>query len=455
MDSRVPLNDGEAHTHSAPQTAANPPLAVGLGWASGTIGVIIVSSVINALILKFGVDNLGLSAAVAGVIITVTRLFDAALDPFMGSISDRTRSRWGRRRPYLLIGGILCAITPILVFSDPFSFALDYTVVYFTLGLMFFSVAYTVFNVPHLTMSYELTETPRQRTMLMSFRVYALGIGAVVGTMLGPWILTHYGGGLRGYAAMGWGLSVIILFTCLISFFATKNARVITVPAAADKPNIWQAFNAIHNRPFVSLITAKAFYLFGTGVASACYAFMITSVVQRDLTVLGLMLSAMMATLILAQPFWVWFSNRWGKRACFITAAPFNAAASFSWFFVAPGEPTWSLVLRAILIGFFGGGMALSINAMLPDTLQHEYERTGVAQEGVLAGIFTFVERTISALGVAATGAILAFGGYVSSSQVEVQATSALTAIAIATGIVPAVCIILSIALMWRYNLKD
>lgn len=450
-------NDSRISSFSQGDVAADQKklaIPVGLGWAAGAVGIYVMSSVVSALVLKFSVDNLGLTAAIAGIIITVTRLFDAGIDPFMGTLSDRTQSRWGRRRPYLLIGGFLCALSPVILFGDPFSVALSAPAIYLTFALIIFSMAHTAFNVPHLTMSYEMTNSQMERTLLMSFRVYAMGLGAIVGASLGPWIITQYGGGLAGYAAMSWWLGGIILVACLIAFWATGFAPTNKVAAQTKKATLKDAVQAIHNRPFVSLVTAKSLYLFGTGVASSCYAFLITNVIKSDLATLGLMLSVMMGCMILVQPFWVWFTNRWGKRLCFIAAAPLNAMASASWFFVEQGEPMWAILARGAMIGLFGGGMALAIQAMLPDTLEHDVERTGIRQEGVLTGIFTTVERTISALGVAATGLILSIGGYVSGRPGGAQSEDAIMAIYIATSLVPAFCILGSIGLMSRYNLK-
>ncbi len=118
---------------------------VAAAWASGTLGTLTLLAVLQTLILKYGVDTLGLSAALAELLITATRIFDAPIDPLMGVISDRTRSRWGRRRPYLLFGGIMCTVSVILIFADPFSIALVRPATYFTFSLIWFSIAYTIF----------------------------------------------------------------------------------------------------------------------------------------------------------------------------------------------------------------------------------------------------------------------------------------------------------------------
>jgi GPH family glycoside/pentoside/hexuronide:cation symporter len=432
--------------------------SVAAAWASGTLGTFTLLAVLQTLILKYGVDTLGLSAALAGLLITATRIFDASIDPLMGVISDRTRSPWGRRRPYLLFGGIMCTVSVILIFADPFSIALVRPATYFTFSLIWFSVAYTIFSVPHLAMSYEMTSVPKERTFLMSFRIYAFAIGNICGASLGPWLLTFFGGGQSGYTGMAWVLSAVIFTACLISFVGTADSRVIKVSKESEKVSLKEtvrrAADAIHNRPFVSLIIAWSFYYTGTGIGAATYAFMMTTIMGRSLATLGYMFLAMMACVFISQPFWVSVANRFGKRNCFLIAAPFNAVCVSTFLLTGPDEPVWIIMMRAAFIGIFGGGMGLSMTAMLPDTLQYEYERTGKHQEGTLAGVYTTVERTMSAIGVAISGLILSIGGYISGIGGAGQPSSAVTAIYFAVAIVPACSILASMAFIWRYDLR-
>jgi GPH family glycoside/pentoside/hexuronide:cation symporter len=205
----------------------------------------------------------------------------------------------------------------------------------------------------------------------------------------------------------------------------------------------------------VSLIIAWSFYYTGTGIGAATYAFMMTNIMGRSLAILGYMFFVMMACVFVSQPFWVWVANRLGKRNCFLIAAPFNAVCVSTFLLTGPDEPVWIIMMRAAFIGLFGGGMGLSMTSMLPDTLQYEFERTGKHQEGTLAGVYTTVERTMSAIGVAISGLILSIGGYISGTGGGVaQPSSAITAIYFAVAIVPACSILASMAFIWRYDLR-
>ena len=428
-------------------------LDVAIGWATGSAGFSILMLTVNSLILKYVVDVLLVSAAVAGTLITVTRLYDAAIDPIMGSISDQTRSRWGRRRPYLFVGAILCALAPLAVFGNPGGLASSMPIVFLTLALLYYSTATTIFNVPYLAMSFELTPSPKERVSLMSYRVYAMSAGGIIAQAMAPWLVTAGGGGQEGFTFMAIVLSALIAVACFISFFATKNALSVDVAKKAEKPQ-WRDFGkAFGNQPFRCLILAKVPYMLGQGVMMATLAFYITAVLERPLAVLGLIGGAVMLFVVISQPFWVWVCNRIGKRRAFMIATPFNAICTLSWLIADPSEPEWLLVLRGALIGLAGGGMLLAIQAMLPDVLQHEADRGEKPQEGVLTGVFTSVERGISAISVALAGALLSIGGYVGGQ--EVQGEDAITAIYICVGLLPAIGMALAMVAMHPYRLKE
>lgn len=425
---------------------------VAFGWAIGSFGMLALLGVVNALFLNYVVDHLFMSAAVAGLIVTVTRLFDALMDPFMGSLSDQTRSRWGRRRPYLLLGGVLCTISPIILFSDPFAVAGVHPEFYVILALSFFAIAHTVFNVPYLAMSYELTANPKERTWLISLRVYAISIGGIAAQALAPWIVTSGGGGQQGFANMGWAMAVIVAVPSLIAFLMTKNARAVPVPISQKRPKLRDMGKAFGNKPFRQLILAKSCYMLGTGIQTSAISFFLTKVLNEPLSMLGLVASFLLTSVIVSQPAWVWICNRIGKRKAFLIAAPLNALVNLSWLLIEPGAADWEYAVRAMFVGLSAGGMVLTVQAMLPDTLQHEAERSDIPQQGVLSGVFTTVERGVSAASVAVTGFMLSIGGYVAGA--DHQSELAIQTLYICVGVMPMLGMVLGMWAIRAYTLK-
>jgi len=435
------------------ETAAPLPKSACIGWGLGSVGTLTLIAVTNGLVLKYAVDIVGISAAVAGLIIAFTRIFDAAIDPFMGSLSDRTVSKWGRRRPFLLVGAFLCALAPVLIFAAPASLSGTSAIAYMVMALLFYAVAYTSFNVPYMAMPVEMTQSHHERTFLFSFRVYGSAIGGLLGGAFAPWIITELGGGKPGFAGMGYVIGITVFFACLASFWLTRNAPISPVQARDPRSKFTQFKLAFGNKPFISLLIAKIFIVAGTGIGAASMAFFVTSVLRQPLSWLGLFAASATAAMILSQPLWLKIAKAQGKRKAYLIAGSLYVVVVLTWLFAGPGEPQYAIIARAGILGFIGGGILLNSQAMLPDTLEHEFVLTGVRHEGVLTGLYTTVERGASALGVAVAGFILGAGGYVAGAEAAIQTQAAIQSIYISMAIMPAAAIALSMVFIWRYNL--
>ena len=172
-----------------------------IGWGVGSLGT---GTVYNALAL-FGLFYLttvvGLEPALAGSLFFVTKIYDAFSDPLMGVISDRTRHRLGKRRPYLLAGAFLLGVSFLLIFIIPPLSSTALTVSVVVAALLFHATAYTVFSVPYLAMPAEMTSDYDERTKMMSYRVLFLMLGVTVGSVAGPKIVA-LGEGQVGYRLM-------------------------------------------------------------------------------------------------------------------------------------------------------------------------------------------------------------------------------------------------------------
>ncbi len=160
------------------------------GWSLGTLAMSTLLNTQTALLLVYLINVVGVGPAIAGSLVFFSKLYDGVTDPVMGIISDKTRSRWGRRRPYLLLGGVGCAVSVLAMFSIPE--VSGYLLYGWILGvLLLAATAYTIFNVPYLSMPAEMVAKPYERSKLMSYRVAWISLGSFVGIALAPRLVAY------------------------------------------------------------------------------------------------------------------------------------------------------------------------------------------------------------------------------------------------------------------------
>lgn len=144
------------------------PYRAVVGWGLGTLPMAIYFNSFNILALRYFTDFVGLTAAAAGFLIGISKLYDAFSDPVMGMISDRTRTRLGRRRPYVLAGGLLCGLSLYVLFSAPTGMSESQAFWYVAAALIMYATSYTVYNIPYMAMPAEITTDARQRSSMMT-----------------------------------------------------------------------------------------------------------------------------------------------------------------------------------------------------------------------------------------------------------------------------------------------
>jgi GPH family glycoside/pentoside/hexuronide:cation symporter len=427
-----------------------------MGWGLGTLGPVTVLTASNVLLLRYLTDHVGIAAALASSLIAFSKLLDAFLDPTMGWLSDRTRSRMGRRRPYLLIGGVLLAMAVVGLFTVPEIADYDLRALYVGGVLVFYALAYTVFNIPYLSMPAEMTTNYHERSYIMSFRVYAVGLSTIAASVLGPMVLSALGGGADAYAKMALVFVPLILVSALICFRSTRDAPFTAKQEASHFPVMYQIKSVISNKPFLVLIVIKFLTLMALGV-QAVFAFFFTYVLKVSDVYLGQYFLCSSLAMILSQPLWLRLS-RWtgSKRNTYIIALVLSLPAYLSWLVAEPGQPIVYIFLRAIVVGAAGGGAILMGQSLLPDTMEYDYLRTGLRREGLFAGFYTTVEKLSGAIGIAVVGAILSSAGYVQSMGSSVkQPQSAIDAIYLIMCFLPALISVLGIVALLFYRLTE
>ncbi len=466
-----------------------------LSWSTcfwfglGTNGTSTLIGVTGIFLLFYMTTMLGIDAALAGGLIFVVKMYDLVIDPFLGHLSDRTRSRLGRRRPYLFVGAFVAGLSCYLMFAVPPIEGQGPLLLYYGAMLLLFATGYSIFSVPYLSMPAEMTTDYHERTRLMSFRTFFGAVGLLFGTAIAPVIVglaspkqvqgavaavvlrptdpaldcvmgtaaeQRAGGTLEGYAVMGAVLGVVVFLSMLLCFFGTARAPFAQRTEANEGGMLAQIRMTLRNRPFVLLVTGKILQLTGVTAFSASLAFFAQYVVQMTGAQLGMFFGLFSLGTMLSIPGWLVAAKRFGKKHTYIAAVVLFICFDLGLF--AAGKGTVGLVLAlGLLIGISGGGLILLGVSMLPDTIEYDFRTTGVRREGVYAGVWSTIETASAGVATLLTGLLLSSSGFIKTSagQMACQPQSAVDAIAIAVAVTPAALMAISLLFLTRYDLTQ
>lgn len=432
-----------------------------MGYGAGQIGGQILRDTPALILPIYMTTVLGLEPALAGLVIMIAKTWVVFADPIAGILSDRTPTRWGRRRPFILGGGLLAALCFIALFivpSLPGQYALFawITVVYLLLN-----TGYSAFSVPYLTMASEMSDDPHERTRLLSFRNGCLAIGLILGGAVAPkivgWVAQAPGGSPRGgYALMGLVMGGVIAVSALWAFFGTRKVPA-GAPAVASVPLMKQLRIAWANKPFVVLITANIVQYLSAGIGYAGGFFFFAYALglgYRVFDVIPVWIVIISVVSILSMPLLVRAAARFGRMRLYKWCLVLYALSIQGYFF-ADADSLWIVWLIAGAIGLFNGGFILMSFSVLTDTIAWDRECTGISREGALSAVYSAVDKVGNALGSALFLAFLSLVGFVETSDGSLapQSDAVLRWIALAYVVAPATLHAGSVLILNRYRL--
>ena len=444
-------------------SAAEPALLEGItlkneiGWAVGSIATGAVTNAIAIFALFFLTSHVGLEAGIAGLLIFVTKLYDAISDPIMGRITDNWQGTKGRRSPFLCWGAVLLGVSFFLFFNlSPLGSNIVIPLV--LLLLILISTGYTIFAVPYLAIPPDLAPTYDKRTRLMSFRVFFLMMGVLVGAVLGPKLV----GEGDGFRLMGVVVGAIVVAAGVIAFLGIRKFDA-ALPVPPRRKVGWrdmiiqsatQFISVFETKPFAVLTVVKLLQFVVLAIVLASFPYFFTFVLKKSAADLGTYMGLFSVSGIIAIPFIRLFIKALGKRSAYIVFLTLYAIGLFSWYFWNPAEADIWFYARAILIGIVSTGTLFCALALLPDTMEYDRLTSGQSREGTISGVFTLVEKVSSAFGPLLVGVLLQATGLITSQDPEtMQPEQALEAIRLAASVIPAIITLLCIAVLTKYHL--
>jgi len=398
--------------------------------------------------LYFLTDVAGLKPALAGTILLAGKAWDAITDPTVGFLSDRTRSRWGRRRPYLLFGVIPLAITYILIWQTyPFASGSQglLFVTYTILSLLFWT-SFTVTGIPYAALMPELTLDYDDRTSLVSTRMFFSIVFGLVAAVVPMIIVGAYPNLSAGYSMMGIVIGLFAVIPILITFFGTRERPEFQEMASLP---LWKSLKeTLKNRPFVFAMIVFLLSWACVDILASVFLYFITYVMGLTVDDVPLLMGTLFVTAMLFLPFWVFVSNKLGKKPAYIFGMAFWALVMSLIFFMKPGVPLSTLVVLCFLAGIGVSTAHLIPWAMIIDCIDYDELKTGARREGMYTGFTLFLQKLASSISLFLIGIFLQFSGYVANM---IQTDTAIFAIKFLIGPVTAILLILSIVVSFFY----
>ena len=399
------------------------PLWRQIGWGCGGWADNYLFNIINVLFLFVYVDYLKMSPVIAGVALCIPRFIDAVTDPLIGNWSDNFRSRWGRRRPLIVVGAILSAILLPLYFLPAFpSTAGDPWYVngpYWHVVILgsIYAVTYTIFVVPYTALGYELSEDYDERTRILSWRMY-LGLA---GQALVPWIYeisndkTLFDNIKEGAVAVSIaGGIIIIVLGCLPALVCRENPK----HQQQEPIHFFRAAARVFtNRPYLLLLVGFVVVLSCLCVVATIGTFIgLYYVCDGNDELNGKLVGwsgTITAVTCMASLFLLgWLSRRIDKKWAFITGMTVVMLSQLSYIVtLTPRHPYWMLI-TVFIFGLSIQGSWLMLDSMLSDICDEEELRSGRRSEGIFSSVRGFIQKASGALTTLVGGILLEASGF-------------------------------------------
>ncbi|MEV1060152.1 MFS transporter [Micromonospora chalcea] len=433
-------------------TASGLPRRVHLGYALGSLVTGAFGTVPGLLLLPYLTDTLGVAAGLAALLVLLPKAWDVLVNPVAGRISDRTRSRWGARRPYLLVGGLALAVLFASIFAAPFANGPG-AAAYVALAFLATATAFAFFQVPYVAMPAELTADPAERTRLMTWRIAVLALAILVSGAVAPAVVSAGGDGVPGHRWMGLFVAALIVAGTVGVFLGTRSAPTGTV--GESEPSLRaQLAVATGNRPFRVLLICFVIQSAGVATVLAGVKYFAGQVLREPDSGPTLLFACFVAPALLVMPLWSRAGARLGKRASLVAASLIFAVGALT-LVAAPALPAAAAYAVVAVIGVGYAGQQVFALAMLPDCIAYDTARTGRRQAGVFTGLWTAGETFGLALGPGIYGLVLQLSGYVSSSTgtAAVQSDTARLGVLLGFTVLPALLVAIPLVLLRGYTL--
>ena len=419
------------------------------GFGAGEFSSSIFFTITSFWLMNFLTDEVRLSAALAGTALLVGKIWDAVIDPFIGHFSDHTRSRLGRRRPYLLIFAVPLGAAFVLMFRNPGIEDQTGKFIWALLTYVFFCTVYSFTNIPYNSLLPEMTPDYNQRTTISGFKQGFAVIGTLLGAGAAMPIMALFAGRTAGFIGMSAVFGFLAALSLLVTFFSVKE------PAFQEKPpgeNVIKSLKDVFtNRPYLWLLTAWFTNSTAVAILQTMLIYFYKYILRDEAGVTLGMITLLLMTM-LTIPLWVWITKRVGKKTAYAAGMTLTLLTVLGVAFAGDRLGTGGTLALMALAGIGFSSHYVLPWAMAPDTIEYGYARSGVRREGIYYSVWTFVIALGGAFAGFLVGQGLGLSGYIPDA---VQSASSILGIRLLIGPLPVLLILLGNLALFLYPLNQ
>lgn len=417
-----------------------------LFYSSGNIAASLSASVFSTYIIFFYVDTLKMPAELIGLGMGIYGLWNAINDPLLGHISDRTRSKWGKRIPYVLFGSVPFVIAFIFVWSPPFGMLKSITARFaYFIGIVFlFDLLYTLVVLNWTSLFPEMYKTQSERTKVSAYRQVFGIIGNIIGVALPPMLYSSI-----GWSKMGIIFGLITLVSLGISLLGSKEDKQIVQTEGLPFNKAVSA--TFKNKSFLTYVIAAMFLQFTFVMLQAGLPFYAKYVLKiSDSFKVSLLLGTVFISAMIFVGVWSYRANKSGSKNTIIVSAIVYGLALVPFWFV---KSFTAAVVTAALIGFGLAGLMVLLDVMLSDIIDEDEIKTGMRREGMYFGVNGFMIRLGVSVQSVLMGYILKISGYNANIAVNAQPSTAIVGIKSLITVIPIISLVFTVLFFSMYPL--
>ena len=420
-----------------------------LAYGTGDMSISLVTTIVGAYFAIFLTDIVGIPAGKAAIALFIGRTWDYVNDPLVGFLSDRTRSRWGRRRPFLLFGAIPFGLAFAFMWWRPPIESQNWLVVYYALAYLVFDAAVTTVYMPFVALTPELTQDYDERTSLTSYRMAFSILASLIAFVVPATIIgTFNPESARRFLIMGVAFGAASVFPILVTFAGTRERKDYV---SQKPPRLFASIKAaFRNRPFVFSMVMFLLTWMSIDLIQATLLYFIKHGVGRE-SQSDIIMAAIFVTALVTLPIWLSVSNRADKRKAFVIGLSFWAVVQIILITLTPATGLAVVLGFCVLAGVGVSAAHVLPWSIIPDAIEWDEWHTGSRHEGTFYSIVTLAQKVASSLAVPLALLILQASGYIAAA--ETQPASAVRAIRVIVGPVPAVLLVGAICFALFYPL--